>query len=270
MKRAIEGRVPVDTAQKWNLDADDYQRVYAAGINAYQRSLLRFFADNGMLWPGCSVIDIGCGVGRYGRCFGELGCDVTLTDISEGMLEHAARNMDGCPGPWRTLLCDFNEICPAHPLLRQGFDLSISTMSPAIHDLETVRKMSAITRGWCFLSCFLRWKQPLRDRFYAALGLPAKHPMTGLEGQSAALLQAVAAAGYTPRTSVVPYCWADRRSPAEAAEYLLKWHGGVEEVSETLLRQAVAVAAQLADDSGSLTDAVETEVLWICWDTREK
>ena len=49
--------------EKWNSVSDDYQSVFKLGINEYNSSLLRFWEENGMLTPGCRVIDIGCGVG---------------------------------------------------------------------------------------------------------------------------------------------------------------------------------------------------------------
>ena len=128
--------------QKWNEIASDYQRVYQLGINAYSKKLLDFLLEKDMLHPGCRVIDIGCGVGKYGTYFATLGCDVTLTDISAGMLELARQNMENFTTPWTTLECDFETVDPVHPVFEEGFDLGISTMCPAIHNVQTVRKLS--------------------------------------------------------------------------------------------------------------------------------
>ena len=79
--------------QSWNQAAQDYQRVFRLGLNDYNASLLRFWQEERMLCPGARVIDIGCGVGKYGTYLAELGYDVTLTDISGEMLRHAEANM---------------------------------------------------------------------------------------------------------------------------------------------------------------------------------
>lgn len=79
--------------EKWNRVSGDYQSVFKLGINEYNTSLLQFLAENGMLMPGCRVIDIGCGVGKYGTYLAGLGCDVTLTDISDKMIQSAKENM---------------------------------------------------------------------------------------------------------------------------------------------------------------------------------
>ncbi|MCR5087986.1 MAG: class I SAM-dependent methyltransferase [Oscillospiraceae bacterium] len=74
---------------KWDQAADDYQRVYLLGLSEYNTSLLLFWREQGMIWPGSKVLDIGCGVGRYGAYLAELGCELTLTDISGEMLRRA-------------------------------------------------------------------------------------------------------------------------------------------------------------------------------------
>ena len=131
--------------EKWDEAADDHQRVFSLGLNEYNASLLRFWHEEGMIFPGCRVIDIGCGVGKYGVYLAQLGCDVTLTDISEEMLRFVSANLANVTTPWTTCCCDFNEVTGEEPVFQDGFDLSICTMSPAVHDAETVKKMSAMT-----------------------------------------------------------------------------------------------------------------------------
>ena len=97
----------MEQIKSWDEAAADYQRVFRMGLNDYNRQLLEFFTSNGLLHPGCSVLDIGCGVGKYGTYFAELGCGVTLTDISPAMLAHAARNMAAYATPWRIVEGDF-------------------------------------------------------------------------------------------------------------------------------------------------------------------
>ena len=152
-----------DERAKWDEAASEYQSVFRLGLNDYNAALLRFWQENGMLTPCCRVIDIGCGVGKYGAYLAGLGCDVTLTDISENMIAHACENMAPYKTPWRAVCCDFNEISGREEAFAEGFDLAISTMSPAIHDAATVKKMSRMTRSWCFTANFYEWRQPLRD-----------------------------------------------------------------------------------------------------------
>lgn len=77
----------MEKTEKWDAVAADYQQVYTLGGNDYNARLVGFLLDEGMLHPGDRVLDMGCGVGKYGRVFASMGCDVTLADISPKMLE---------------------------------------------------------------------------------------------------------------------------------------------------------------------------------------
>lgn len=250
---------------KWDNTAGDYQRVFLGGMNEYNRKLVEFLMENQMLRPGCRVIDVGCGVGKYGTYFAALGCDVTLTDISGQMLRRAEENMRPFTSPWRVLQCDFNTVSPAEPAFSGGFDLAISTMSPAIHDRETVQKLSAMTHGWCFLTNFIAWRQPLRDEFYTALGFQPAGSMAGSKEDMNSLIASVSAAGYKPQLRCVPYDWTDIRSPREAAEYLIKRHDAMDVQDKALLSKAEAVAARLCNKQGEFEDTVQTQVAWLYW-----
>lgn len=250
---------------KWDSHAGDYQRVFQAGINEYNRGLLDFLMEKQMLRPGCRVLDVGCGVGKYGTYFAALGCDVTLTDISGQMLRRAEENMRPFSTPWRTLQCDFNTVSPDEAAFAGGFDLAVSTMSPAIHDLETVQKLSAMTHGWCFITNFVSWRQPLRDRFYTALGFDPAASMAGGRDTMDTLVRAVSAAGFQPQLRYVPYDWLDIRSPREAAAYLIRRHGAMDEQDTALLARAETVAAGLCNARGEFEDAVYTQVAWLYW-----
>lgn len=257
-------------AAKWDKQAGDYQRVFESGISEYNRRLLDFLLGSGMLRPGCRVLDVGCGVGKYGSYFAALGCDVTLNDISAEMLRRAEENMKPFTTPWRTVLGDFltleaSALAPAGP-----FDLSISTMSPAIRDLATVKKLSSLTHGWCLVTNFVSWSQPLRDRFYSSLGYEPAQSMAGGLDSIGELEQAVALAGYRPSLRYEDYNWQDERRAEEAARYLIRRHPAMDEEDPELFKRAVETAAGLCDDKGIFLDRVFTKVAWLSWKTKEE
>lgn len=253
-----------DDTINWDSAAADYQRTFKLGLNDYNRALLRFWEESGMLFPGCRVIDIGCGVGKYGPYFASMGCDVTLTDVSEQMLEHARENMEHFSVPWRLYACDFREVTGREEVFREGFDLAISTMSPAICDAQTLRKMSEMTHGWCFLARFAAWSQPGRDALLRELGLaPGRR---GLEEDCAAMLRLAVEAGYAPQVKTVDYNWCDLRTPEETAAYIRMRF----ETEGTPLPERGAVveaAGKLCRADGLFEDAINTKVAWIYWKT---
>ena len=256
-----------NTRENWDKAAGNYQDVFRLGLNDYNASLLRFWQEEGMLFPGARVIDIGCGMGKYGTYLAELGYDVTLTDISGEMLRHAEENMASYTTPWAVYRCDFNDATGTEPVFAGGFDFSISTMSPAIHDVVTVKKMSVMTRGWCFLARFYDWEQPWRDQLMRELDLAPRRVFDDLQGDCAAMIRSVREAGYVPQVRYVDYNWADPRTPEQMADYMLRTYFAEDENQDALACETLRLARQHADMEGNVIDNVNTRVAWIWWKT---
>ena len=255
-----------ESKKQWDGVAVDYQRVFALGQNDYNRSLLQFFENVCGLRPGIRVIDVGCGVGKYGVYFADMGCDVTLTDISSEMLRMAKANMARFSTPWTIYQADFSEVTGNEHVFSKGFDLSISTMSPAIGSLDAVKKFSAMTHGTCFVATFYDWEQPFRDKIAEMIGVEVTPRMTGLKDNCKQLEQYVKDAGYDPSVKIVEYNWEDKRSPEEELEYLFR-HDLKELPDDVFRPKAMEAIKKLTDDDGMVTDNVNTLVAWIYWKT---
>ena len=63
-----------------------------------------------LLFPGCAVLEIGCGIGRFLEALAPLAGEVHGIDISEGMIAAARRRSAGLPN--------------VHPALASGRDLA--------------------------------------------------------------------------------------------------------------------------------------------------
>ena len=154
--------------------------------------------------------------------------------------------------------------------LGKGFDLAISTMSPAIHDAATVKKMSAMTRGWCFLARFYDWEQPWRDQLMRELGMKPRKAFGDLEGDVSSMIQAVRDAGHAPQVKYVDYNWADPRTPEQMADYMGRTYFTEDENRDALTRETLRLAKQHANAEGKVIDNVNTKVAWIWWKTEEQ
>ena len=256
----------INNAEKWDKVAVDYQRTYNLGLNEYNSELLSFWQENRMIFPGCRAVDIGCGVGKYGTYLAALGCDVTLTDISPKMIRLAEENMSPFNTPWNTFVCDFDKASGNEEAFSQGFDFAISTMSPAINDTQTVKRMSEMTRGWCFLARFSSWDQPNRDILFDRLGVEPKHETGDLDKDCETMIQAVSSAGFTPRVKYVDYNWCDSRTVDDAVDYIQRRYLADTDCNAdyALLRTEVE---RLCNSDGLFEDAVNTKVAWIYWNT---
>ncbi len=256
----------MDKSEKWDKAAAHFQQVFAGGQNDYNRKLLTFLEEKNMLRAGEKVIDIGCGVGKYGQYFALRGCDVTLTDISAEMLGFAVKNMSQFDTPWRTIRCDFAEIEPEKLTDCGKYSLAISTFCPAVCDAATVRKFSAITDGWCFVTQFCEWEQPERDALFAKMGIAPKSLHSGIREDCEKLVRCVYEAGFEPQLEYADYCWCDERTVDEMTAYICDRYYETGEVSDELKEKIKAAAEYLADE-GIIKDSVNTRVMWLYWKT---
>ncbi len=111
---------------------------------------VNFLRGKGLLLPEHRIADIGCGPGRFAVAFAKTAGEVIGFDISEKMIhygkEHAARrgqtNVE-------LLCCDFQHMDIEQAGYASSFDLVFSSLTPAIHDLETLKKSIAMSRGFC-------------------------------------------------------------------------------------------------------------------------
>ncbi len=254
----------MDKSEKWDNAAENFQQLFAGGQNEYNRKLLSFLEEKNMLRAGEKVIDIGCGVGKYGQYFALRGCDVTLADISGKMLEFAEKNMSQYDTPWRTIKCDFAEITAEKLTDRGKYALAISTFCPAVCDTATVRKFSEITDGWCFISRFFEWEQPERDALFKEMGIAPKSLHFDGKEDCESLLRSVKEAGFKPQTEYVDYCWSDERTVDGMTAYICDRCYEPDEVSEEL-RAKIKSAAESLADKGIIKDSVNTKVMWLYW-----
>ena len=256
--------------RKWDSAAANYQEVFRLGINDYNRGLLRFWQDEGMIFPGARVLDIGCGVGLYGTYLAELGCDVTLTDISGEMLGYARENMKPCGTAWCVYQCDFREATGKEEVFSGGFDLAISTMSPAVCDTATVRKMSGLSRGWCFLARFASWQQPTRDLILSETDLVRGDGDHAPAGGWEEMTDIIRDAGYEPLTKLVDYSWADARTPQQMAANLYRTIFEGSDPDDGIISRLTEICGRYAGEDGLIIDDVNTKVIWIWWKTKEE
>lgn len=261
----------LEQKERWNKRAAEFQSKYLEGENEYNKKLLGFWVENGMLKEGMRILDIGCGVGRYGVMLGNFGYEVSLTDISDEMLRYAAENMERARPvlPFHTCHCDFADITGEEEFFKKGFDFSLASMSPAISDYESVKKMSGMTRGYCFVTRFIRWDQPLKEEIIARLGLKPFEGGGRHGGKLEDVTGAVEKLGYELKLEYADYNWSDEKSPETLAEDIFEreFPGLEEGDKEELKKRAAEIAAEIKKERGALRDEVLAKVAWIYWKT---
>ena len=259
-----------EKSEMWDKAAKDFQRTYELGENDYIRRYFRFLEEKNMIFPGCRVIDVGCGVGKYGKLLAERGCDVTLTDISAEMLKYAKDNLKTVDAPHRIFQADFDDVDIEDDAFYPRFDLCISTMSPAIHDKKTISKFSDISSKWCFVAGFTESDEAVRKDVLSHIGFDWEEFRRRVSSHAAHttmqdIKEMTEELGYTPSMDIVPYVWNDRRTPEEFADLIHDRFLSVLDRPEEEKIKALEYIETLKDSDGLIDDTVYTSVAWVYW-----
>ena len=124
-----------DIRERFNQIAGEYdsqRKKFIPCFDDYYGTMTAFIA--GVIQPPASILDLGAGTGLLSKCFYDHFPDsrYTLTDISEQMLEVAAKRFEGLPY-FRFEVSDYSL-----SLQDEKYDLICSALS--IHHLENEQK----------------------------------------------------------------------------------------------------------------------------------
>ena len=135
----------------------DMQRQYQDSSRMMARALIHIkyappgkpwsLADAGLFTDGDRVLDIGCGPGRFWAAAAKAlppDLDLTLADLSPGMVDEAVRNVTGAGGTWRAVTGKVADVC-ALPFADDSFDI-VMAMFMLYHAPDKDAAVSEIAR----------------------------------------------------------------------------------------------------------------------------
>lgn len=149
----------------WNNRADEFNNSLSqGGSNERISKIFNFLSANNLLTDKSSILDIGCGPGRFAVEFAKKSSEVIGLDISEKMLDHAANNAKAeklSNLSFKNL--NWDEVNLEEYGWHKKFDLVTAINSPGIHNLNTLEKMIESSRGYCFLTNFVERFDSIQD-----------------------------------------------------------------------------------------------------------
>lgn len=149
----------------WDSRADEFNKLVCQGSPDERiYKIVEFLSHNSLLAQNSSVLDIGCGPGRFAIEFSKKSTEVLGIDISEKMLDYAVKNAEAenlSNVSFKNL--DWDKVDLEEYGWRKRFDLITAINSPAIHDQRTLEKMIAASKGYCFLSNFVERTDSVQD-----------------------------------------------------------------------------------------------------------
>ena len=132
--------------------------------------VMAFLQQRGILTAGAGVLDIGCGPGRFTREFAKTARHVTAIDISPQMILHAKENIaEEHLGHADFETLDWSLLDLKARGWQKKYDLAFASMTPGIHDINTLLKMCDASKGYCFMSGCIARKDEVSDQLYRVL-----------------------------------------------------------------------------------------------------
>ena len=256
-----------DAKTYWDESAEDFQhRVAGHGWNLEKDPALAILKRIGALQPEGRVLDVGCGVGRHLGTFAPQVGEAVGVDVSSRMLEFAAENLKQY-GNVVLRAGDFkNPDAAMEALLSSGFDLVFAAMSPAVEDLESLRRMCACSRGWCMIDRFLEERDDVKAEVFEAVGWDVRgDPHNGADRMKL-LWDLLWEEGYCPQMEV----HARRETFELDAEALLKRYERFFQDCGVEGRARVREVLQKRSENGLIRSDVRILKGTLYWDVRVK
>lgn len=215
------------------------------------------------LQPFMRTLDIGCGAGRYTMAIAPLVKQAVGTDVSPEMIrmaeERAGRlgfeNTEFWRQEWENTDLDAAG-------WRGSFDLVFAYMTPAVNDFQTLDKMNACSRGYCFLVKPARRMDAVQDAAFARVGITKHHQrMDDAVPNTFAYLWMK---GYCPEISYRNEIWESEQNLSEITDWCINRAELQKKLSEQEKEMIRSYLKEISTD-GTVKETVTTTIVTICW-----
>jgi SAM-dependent methyltransferase len=171
-----DGRHRENPEAFWDSRAEDFFKGQQSSSSTYPERIAGFFRKRGIITENSTVLEIGCGAGRYTIPFAKKVKKLVASDISSNMLgfmEETARSasLDNI----EPVKADWKEADTRHPIMADRFDFVFSVQSPGTRDISAIMKMNRVSKGYCMIGQFARRRDELTEHIKATLQTPPHH-----------------------------------------------------------------------------------------------
>lgn len=264
---------PNYSAQKWDQRAEFWKKERINNRKGDERvvSAVTYLAQKGLLRENFDIADIGCGPGRFAAAFAKRVHHVVGLDISEKMVAHGMEHIQK-EGLTNVVLrtCDFQAMDIEKEGYKGAFDLVFSSMTPAVHDMNSLTKSMEMSRGWCCHITHLNGRNFLRERIMQEVfGKKASQQWTGRWFYC--LFNILFLMGYEPETSYESRhqeLWVE--PDEEYADFVMEHMLPTEENTKENAKKILSWLQAHVNEDGKIQEITDSSYGRILWDVRRK
>lgn len=272
---SLQERNPADvlefSSKKWDRRAEFWKKEREQGKKGEERVLhtLSYLKERGLLQKHFDVVDIGCGPGRFAAAFAKEVHHVVGLDFSEKMISHGTEYLKQEHLTNASLrICDFHTLDIEKEGYRGAFDLVFSSMTPALHGIENIKKSIAMSRGWCCHMTHVSGRNYLREQILQEVF--SKQPVCQWSGQwFYALFNILFLLGYHPETSYETRhqkIWVHPNE--EYVDYLMEHMLPQKEITTANAKKIYDWLLRHQDQDGKILDESDSTYGRLLWDVR--
>ena len=240
-----------------------------AAYDARVAAMAAFLRDHGLLGPRDTVLDIGCGLGRFAVEFSRTCAQVTAVDLSPRMLRsaqaHAARagreNL-------RFLQADFTVLDLNTPDWDGAFDLVFAAQTPALSSARDLARLEQASRAYCCTSSFVQATDDIAEAALARLCPPGSFPVRRNGRNFYALLNLLWLQGRFPVVAYHTEQLSTRSAADKALAQDILRRYRVPGDPDVLLPRLAADLAAHADADGRIPCRTMCRYGWLLWNRR--
>lgn len=258
-----------ERAQDWNIELTENPE-FVASTNERVQAITSYLKNRGLLTSTDSVIDIGCGPGRFASEFAKSCHDVVATDISPDMLALAEEyakmqnqtNID-------FIVCDFQKVDIDSLGWKKAFDLVFTSITPAISTVECLDKVEQISRGWAFNSSFLSWHDSLEVEIVSSVFGQDLPPQRAHSHWYYALLNLIWLQGYFPVTDYFTHTRNETMQLTDIIiDYYMRIFDGID-ISNKRAKLEIFLQSKTNQDV-TIQRTTEKVYGWLLWNVNNK
>lgn len=202
----------------WNSMAERFKEFDIP--TPYNNTFMKNLYIKGILEDRGSVLDIGCGAGKYSIAMAPYFDEIVGCDISDQMIISAEERMNDESTKNISFQCiSWQEADIEKLRWRNKFDLVFAHMTPAVNNVETITKMRNASKKWCVVTKSIYRKSEVSDTINSICG---NETSSYGDKEMLELLEMLWKEGLTPEVFYEKEVWENQLPEDKAAESYIK------------------------------------------------